>query len=353
MAEINSALFIQGGSHGAENYRRLLGLLFGDRQGVHLQDDALSVTAQDTPNMSVKVSSGRGLISGDEGAYQGLYFVDNQGSLTLTIAASDGSNTRHDLVVARVYDAAYGVSVTNEWALEVITGTPAASPSDPSVPDNALVLARVTVGAGVSTITNGNITDYRRSYDTSQQGALSVYGASTIGTTSERPDSPYEGQLFYDTSLQIQMVYDRTWGWTGTAPIKVAHATQASNAPGNSAVWTKVIDKESDWTAPFSGVLHTSVTGMMGFNSSAGTFRMTAYQNDGSTQPPAGVTTSSCYAQASEWGSVSCDWAQSFTTGNLMGFNIWQSDTVNSGTTHHRIRYTAMYWPRPLWDAFA
>jgi len=41
------------------------------------------------------------------------------------------------------------------------TGTPASSPVAPTLPANSLLLAQVSVGAGVSTISSGNISDKR------------------------------------------------------------------------------------------------------------------------------------------------------------------------------------------------
>src|SRR5688500_13417181 len=56
-------------------------------------------------NMSVDVSSGAALVPGTVVTHQGFYYVFNDATVNLTIAASDPSNPRHDLIVARVRDS--------------------------------------------------------------------------------------------------------------------------------------------------------------------------------------------------------------------------------------------------------
>jgi len=165
MTEKNPAVFLQAGSHPAEDVRRMMDALLGQGhsgyEGV-LGTGDMAVTESGTPGMSVVVASGRAWIQGDEGTYQGVYFVENRGATTLSIAASSPTNPRIDRVVAEVDDAAYSGAV-NAWALKVIEGTPAGSPVAPAVPDNAISLATVAVAALASSITNANITDTRRS----------------------------------------------------------------------------------------------------------------------------------------------------------------------------------------------
>lgn len=122
----------------------------------------LKVTQASTPAMKVQVAAGLALITGTLSAEQGPYSFYNDAAVELTIAAADGSNPRRDLIVAQVRDDDYGGS-SNDARLVVVQGTPAASPVDPSLSGtaNGLVLARVTVPAGATSITNANITDLR------------------------------------------------------------------------------------------------------------------------------------------------------------------------------------------------
>lgn len=122
--------------------------------------DPLKVQAQAAPNMTVKVNGGDCVIDGDftiDYGYALPYFDADTASLA--IAASDPTNPRIDIVVVRVYDDGTGGGSYSQ--LEVVTGTPAPAPAVPATPANSYKLAEVYVGAGVTSITNANITDKR------------------------------------------------------------------------------------------------------------------------------------------------------------------------------------------------
>ncbi len=111
-------------------------------EGVVKTDD-LKVTELDTPGMGVKVAKGRALVQGDQSEWQGHYGIRNDASKNLTIAASDPTNPRKDRVIAQIYDSIDIGGAQDKWALEVLTGTPAASPVVPDLPDDALDLFTV------------------------------------------------------------------------------------------------------------------------------------------------------------------------------------------------------------------
>jgi hypothetical protein len=166
MAVVNPPAYIQASSHPADVFRRALRAL-RENTGVVLTGD-LAVAQNGSPNMSVNVAAGIGVIDGTENAVsQGTYVDLNDATVNLAIAAADPTNPRNDLVVMKVQDAQYS-GATNAASLVVVQGTPAGSPVDPATPANAIVLARVRVNAGVSSITNAVITDLR----TSAQGQI-------------------------------------------------------------------------------------------------------------------------------------------------------------------------------------
>jgi predicted secreted protein len=214
MAEVNPPVFLQAGSHPAETVRRFVDAGM-DRAGIVNAAD-LAVTQNGSPNMSVNVAQGRAFVSGTEGAFQGMYLVEEQGTKNLAIAAADPTNPRKDLVVAKVQDAAYS-GVTNAWSLAVVTGTPAPSPVEPAVPANALVLAMVNVAALATSITNANITD-RRTTQTSpnQAGQAASLGGVIICLSTARP--PHKaGRPIYETDTKRVYVSDGT-NWTQVNP---------------------------------------------------------------------------------------------------------------------------------------
>lgn len=151
---------IGNASNIAEDLRRLMAVLATDAEGV-VEPGGLEVTEKSgTPDMSVDVAAGRAWIKGDEDSFQGTYFVENESTTNLAISAADATNDRIDLVVAKVEDSDYS-GATDAWSLAVVTGTPAASPSAPSAPDNSITLAQVDVAALASSIVDADITDSR------------------------------------------------------------------------------------------------------------------------------------------------------------------------------------------------
>lgn len=235
MAE-KQASYIQASSHPADTDRLVLeGLMnpagapvSGAGYGVGSGAAELQVTQNGTPNMSVNVAAGHAWIDGTESATQGVYHGYNDATKNLVIAASDPTNPRKDLVVAKVQDAAYS-GATNAWTLAVVTGTPAASPAEPAVPANAVVLAMINVAALATTITNANITDRRRR-------ASTLNGIVVCDSTS-RPAAPYEGLYIYETDT------DKEWVWDGT------NWTYPKNRAGGTLGYAQVTANQASITA--------------------------------------------------------------------------------------------------------
>lgn len=225
----NPPIFLQAGSHPAEDVRRMFTGLMDGRQGVI---KGLTVTEKSgTANMSVDVAEGSAFIGGTEATYQGLYFVENRGVTNLVISASDPTNARYDLIVAKVQDAGYS-GATNAWSLAVVTGIAAATPLFPAVPSNAIVLARVLVSAAVASIVNASITSLISASATDgtttliNRGFAAAKGGTIVCTSTTRPTtSLYEGIVIYETDTNRQYTYSGSaWvltnddGWTNVTP---------------------------------------------------------------------------------------------------------------------------------------
>jgi len=168
----NNPLFIQDPalSYDARDFRRFLGTLVGE--GVaDVSGGQLMVTPRaQGANMSVDVAAGVAYIQGDTVTGQGIYQASFDAT-SLAIAAAPSTNSRIDLIVARITDAQVTGGPSSGRSLEVITGTAAASPTAPALPATAIPLARVLVVTGASSITAGNITDLRSAL-TSGNGAV-------------------------------------------------------------------------------------------------------------------------------------------------------------------------------------
>lgn len=107
----------------------------------------------DSTGMQVKVKTGGGWVKG--------HYYENDAEETLAISAANATNPRWDYVVLEVD---WTLS-DNQMSVKVVAGTAAASPSLPSLTQTTskwqIPLAKVVVGAGVTTITAGNVSDLR------------------------------------------------------------------------------------------------------------------------------------------------------------------------------------------------
>lgn len=160
MAEITPPMYLNmDGVYRADDiglpYRDIMG------EGVVAAGD-LAVSQRGTgANMSVDVAAGAAWVRGDTSTVQPTYRVRSDDVANLAVAAANPSQPRIDLVVAEVRDSTFA-GVDDDWRLRVITGTPAGSPSAPSLPVSCLPLAEVLVDAAATSIVDGKITDRRR-----------------------------------------------------------------------------------------------------------------------------------------------------------------------------------------------
>jgi hypothetical protein len=130
--------------------------------GVLMGPNSFKVDPQSSPNMSVLVHRGKGIIEGTDSLTQGNYGVFNDADVTLAVATSDPTRLRVDIVYANVRDAAYA-GANNDQRLLVATGNPATGTADESVlPTNSMVLAYVNVRAATTQILSTDIIDRRR-----------------------------------------------------------------------------------------------------------------------------------------------------------------------------------------------
>lgn len=113
-------------------------------------NNELSVYA-DSTGMQAKIKTGAAWIKG--------HYFEADAEEVLAIGTADGTNPRIDRIIVRL-----------DWSLNtiqlaVLQGTPAVSPTAPALTQNTsrweISLSQVYVGANVSTITPGNITDER------------------------------------------------------------------------------------------------------------------------------------------------------------------------------------------------
>jgi hypothetical protein len=229
MTVLNPPIMIQAlATHNADDLRSalfasMLGLGLGQnprpRQGIIPgYGKELSVAASGVPAMNVVVGSGAIALPAPTNGHGGWFCV-NDGDLTKTIAASNPTNPRTDLVIARVADAQYTGGGDNLADIEVITGTAGVGAPVPTVPTAKgvyQVLAQVAVAAAATSVTNANITlntAVSRPYTVAAGGILPV--ANTAARTAL---APYVG-------MAVVQVDDGTiWEFFNAAWVKVADA---------------------------------------------------------------------------------------------------------------------------------
>lgn len=169
-------------------------------------DTALKVTAPGG-TMTVQTAAGFAIVRGF------MYYSD--AVVTNTISASS-SNPRIDLIILRLDPSA------NTIVQAVLTGTPASSPSAPSLTQTTtgiyeIEIGRVTVPALATTIASGNVKDTRN--------CLS-HGVG-IWTSDSRPTSPTLGRLGWSTTNQVLEVWNGS-AWKEAAPNNINASTITS-----------------------------------------------------------------------------------------------------------------------------
>jgi len=116
-------------------------------------EDELEVVENDPVSLSVVLKTGWAFV-------YGAWYHNKTDPIVKTLAAADPDNPRIDRIVLRL-------DTTEEFKIssEVLTGNPAADPDPPELTQTdatyEIALAQVLVGAGVTSISDANITDER------------------------------------------------------------------------------------------------------------------------------------------------------------------------------------------------
>jgi hypothetical protein len=261
MTAINPPSWLQGrADHTAQGDRLVLDGLIASSGVCSLGD--LAVTAQTTPNMTVRVGAGRAFIRGTQSSAQGVYHIYNDANTNVTISSASPTQGRRDLIIARVYDANYSGSL-NEWRMEVVTGTPSASPVPPATPNNSLVLATITVNPNATSITNANISG-------NPQVARSQLAAQPILCTATTRPPGQVGMLVYETDTRFVRRFDTQGFWraidylgdpdtNGGMMMRLGKVNQSVT----HTVWNRISNYDMLTTTPLVGV---SSQGFFTFN---------------------------------------------------------------------------------------
>lgn len=181
MALVTPPSWLQAGSYPAESDRLNAQALYATT-GI-IGSASMAVTPNSPAGMSVLVATGWAAVVGTTQPNMGVYTAFNDATVTLTVTTANPTNPRIDRVVMTVRDAYYS-GAFNDVIYQVIAGTPAGSPTAPATPANSISLATIAVGAGVTSITAGNITDTRVDVTTNLPAPQLNFSVNTqTGTT--------------------------------------------------------------------------------------------------------------------------------------------------------------------------
>lgn len=154
--------WLQAGDYSAREDRLVIAAAVPTEQVIDPAGGGLLVTQRAAgTDMSVDVAAGIAVIEGDDQADQGNYVARNTAAANVAGITAPGSNSWIVIVYLQVRDPDAGGSAGDDAALGFVTGTAAASPVAPTLPDSAIELARITIPTGTVAITNAMISDRR------------------------------------------------------------------------------------------------------------------------------------------------------------------------------------------------
>jgi hypothetical protein len=215
---LETPIWLQGGTYSARLDRSLLDVIF--TEGVIDPGGSALLVAERAAgaNDSVDVAAGAAIITGDDEADQGKYYVRNTAVVNVAFDPAPGTDERIDLLVLLVNDPTAGGEAGDNAVFDVITGTVAGTAVPPSVPDTAIPLAEVLRLSTDTTIVDARITDRR---PTSSTQNYTVNSQFEILTTSERNAlTPFAGQVIFNSTDEVVQYYDGT-GWVNVEPAVV------------------------------------------------------------------------------------------------------------------------------------
>jgi len=255
-------LFTQAGTGASPGYDAI------DRRrsdGVGRQEGVMAATSCEVTqrgagaNMSVDIammaidaeSGVLALVKGDAVTGQGLYEVPaHTAVINEAITAAHATLPRVDRVILEVKDTTHDASGSNLVQTRVVAGTATSGATldnlsgAAAVPDSALLLADVLVGAAVTSITNAVIRDRRKW----ARGALAQYLVpTTLSTTSST--------LTEATAMRLRVE-------CSGVPVRVTLSGYFNGADNKSGEWDLFINGSTATSLPRRGLAQGAAGGI-------------------------------------------------------------------------------------------
>ncbi|MFE6159814.1 hypothetical protein ACFQ7F_12985 [Streptomyces sp. NPDC056486] len=206
------AWFQEGTTYGAADLASFNAQMFPMNGFAHL----LGSTSQfllnsDQTARTVAVGAGNAAISNPSG---GVTWAWSPGG-TVAVPAASSVNPRRDLIVARLMTKA--IDGANGVAVELIAGSPAATPSAPTRPDNAVALGWVDVPKSSTAFT---LTVTRHTGQYRDQGVISGPGTIGIDWAGQLPSGSAvrAGAIVVDLGTNQRWMRTNAGTWFTTDP---------------------------------------------------------------------------------------------------------------------------------------
>lgn len=216
-------------------------------------------TTGDSTGMQVKIATGAVWLDGQ-------YGENDSGVITLPITANASGNPRIDLVVAR------NNFTTNLIEVDVIAGTPAATPTVPTVTQNSTIyeiaLASVAVSNGAVTIAAADVVDLRH-YNNARNTFVRRYIVPTATATITLDNLP--------SRKYLRIIANITKTASFSASMRFNNDSTASYARDRLNIGTQsdaVSQTGLDFAPAYSGTAF-AITDILNFSSEKTTFTTT------------------------------------------------------------------------------
>ena len=181
----------QGGTYLAQ-HDRINGRAAMFDEGILSRFDLKVVQRGAGANLSVDISAGGAVVTGDDQANQGNYQTFFDAVTNVTGFVATGSNTRYDLVGVQINDPNAGGAAGSNAVLVRVAGTAAPSPTIPALPNSFLPLAVIgPFTTSTTSITNAMI-------HTAHTGTGPT-GTTAIGLVAGLRDTPASSKETYNT----------------------------------------------------------------------------------------------------------------------------------------------------------
>lgn len=204
--------------------------LVSARQGLRPgPGNPFKVAATVGPSANVTAQLGQQLLTATRGFGSYIATLDATKTLAILDVPADPSLQRNDLIIAKQTDTYYSDGST-VFLVQRVQGT--AGAGDPSLAafSDYMLLARVRVTAGATTVTNAMIDDLRGPWTVALGGLLPVADA----TARTAITTPYDGQQIYRQDQDWVEVYDgAAWRVQGVAVVANAAGLSAITSPYN------------------------------------------------------------------------------------------------------------------------